>query len=156
VVDVIVSIWPNFFYTVTLPCTLWFFDKSKKWTDRENKILFIDAKDIYRQIDRSHREFTDEHINQILDIVKAYRKEEGAWEYLDIKGLCKVASIDEVISQGCSLNPWRYVWAADKAEDEYDFAEKLQGLTDEFVKLSNEAHVLEWKIVWNMKSILNK
>ncbi|MDZ7718030.1 MAG: N-6 DNA methylase [Balneolaceae bacterium] len=58
VVDVIISIGSNFFYTVTLPCTLWFFDKGKRGTDRENKVLFVDARNIYRQIDRAHRDFT--------------------------------------------------------------------------------------------------
>ena len=53
-----VSIGPNFFYTVTLPCTLWFFDRGKAKTDRKKKVLFIDARHIFTQIDRAHREFT--------------------------------------------------------------------------------------------------
>lgn len=75
VVDVIVSIGSNFFYTVTLPCTLWFFDKGKKGTDRENKVLFIDARNIYRQIDRAHRDFTPEQIDFLAGIVRRYRGE---------------------------------------------------------------------------------
>ncbi len=75
VVDVIVSIGSNFFYTVTLPCTLWFFDKSKKGTDRENKVLFVDARNIYRQIDRAHRDFTPEQIDFLAGIVRCYRGE---------------------------------------------------------------------------------
>src|SRR3990170_1547740 len=57
-VDVMIAIGSNFFYTVTLPCTLWFFDKGKRHTERKNKVLFIDARNIYTQIDRAHREFT--------------------------------------------------------------------------------------------------
>ncbi|WP_234567502.1 type I restriction-modification system subunit M [Rhodohalobacter sp. 614A] len=75
VVDVIISIGSNFFYTVTLPCTLWFFDKGKKGTDRENKVLFIDARNIYRQLDRAHRDFTPEQIDFIARIVRRYRGE---------------------------------------------------------------------------------
>src|ERR1700737_1645473 len=60
--DVMVSVGPNFFYTATLPCTLWSLDPGKKQSTRKDKVLFIDARDIFRQIDRAHREFTPEHI----------------------------------------------------------------------------------------------
>jgi len=76
VVDVIISIGSNFFYTVSLPCTLWFFDKGKQGTDRENKVLFIDARNIYRQIDRAQRDFTPDQIEFISSIVRRYRQEE--------------------------------------------------------------------------------
>lgn len=75
VVDVIISIGPKFFYTVPLPCTLWFFDKGKKGTDRENKVLFIDARNIYRLVDRAHRDFTPEQIDFLAGIVRRYRGE---------------------------------------------------------------------------------
>ena len=81
-VDVMIAIGSNFFYTVTLPCTLWFFDKGKRRdtingvsTDRKDKILFIDARNIYNQIDRAHREFIPEQIEFIANIVKLYRNE---------------------------------------------------------------------------------
>ena len=57
-VEVMIAIGPNFFHTVTLPCTLWLLDKGKKNTDRTDKVLFIDARNLYQQIDRAHREFT--------------------------------------------------------------------------------------------------
>lgn len=76
VVDAIISIGSNFFYTVTLPCTLWFFDKGKRGTGRENEVLFIDARNIYRQLDRAHRDFTPEQIEFIASIVRRYRGEE--------------------------------------------------------------------------------
>jgi type I restriction enzyme M protein len=75
-VDVITSIGSNFFYTVTLPCTLWFLDKGKKGSDRENQVLFIDVRNIYRQIDRAHRDFTSKQIEFISGIVRRYRNEE--------------------------------------------------------------------------------
>ncbi len=70
VVDVIVAVSPNFFYTVTLPCTLWFLDKGKVGTEREDKVLFIDARNIYHQVDRTHREFWPEDIEYIANIVR--------------------------------------------------------------------------------------
>jgi len=73
VIDCMLTLPKNMFYTVTLPATLWFFDKNKK--QNEDKILFIDARNIFRQVDRSHREFTDEHIQNIATIVRLYRGE---------------------------------------------------------------------------------
>jgi type I restriction enzyme M protein len=75
-VDVIVSIGPNFFYTVTLPCTLWFLDRGKSKTNRKDKVLFIDARHIFRQIDRAHRDFTPEQIEFISNIARLYREED--------------------------------------------------------------------------------
>src|SRR3989344_5861399 len=125
-VDIIVSIGPNFFYTVTLPCTLWFLDNAKKNTDRIDKVLFIDARNRFTQVDRSHREFIPTQINEIAEIVRSYRKEKGAKSYQDVKGLCKVATLKEIEEQGWSLNPGRYTGVADEAVDEdYDFEAEL-------------------------------
>ena len=75
-VDVMVSISSNFFYTVTLPCTLWFFDKSKGQSANERiRYLFIDARHIYQQIDRAHREFTPQQIEFLSNIARLYRGE---------------------------------------------------------------------------------
>jgi len=167
VVDVMISVGPNFFYTVTLPCSLWFFDKWKIGTDRENKILFIDAKDIYHQLDRSHREFTPEQIKFISDIVRLYRWEKieitneetkkhfPDEKYQDIAWLCKLATLEEVAENGYSLNPWRYVGVKQEEEiSEEDFKDKLKALTDEFEELTQKAHTLEGEILQNMKEIL--
>jgi type I restriction enzyme M protein len=75
-VDVMVAIGPNFFYTVTLPCALWFFDKGKIGTEREDQVLFIDARHIYRQIDRAHRDFTPAQLEFLANIVRLYRGEQ--------------------------------------------------------------------------------
>ena len=72
-VDVMVAIGPNFFFTVTLPCTLWFFDKGKRGTDRADKVLFIDARHIYRQLDRAHRDFTEAQLEFLANVVRSYR-----------------------------------------------------------------------------------
>ena len=75
IVDCMVTIPSNMFYTVTLPATLWFFDKGKRGTEREKKILFIDARNTFRQIDRAHRDWTEEQIQNLTAIVRLYRGE---------------------------------------------------------------------------------
>lgn len=75
IVDCMVSMPSNMFLTVTLPATLWFFDKQKINTDRKDKILFIDARNTYHQIDRAHREWKEEHIQNLTAIVRLYRGE---------------------------------------------------------------------------------
>src|SRR5438270_10611855 len=72
-VDVIVSVGPNFFYTVTLPCTLWFFDRGKAKGPRADEVLFIDARRIFRQIDRAHRDFTSSQVEFLANIVRLWR-----------------------------------------------------------------------------------
>ena len=152
-VDVIVAVGPNMFYNVTLPVTLWFLDRGKKKTDRKNKILFIDARNIYRQIDRAHRDWTDEQIEQIASIVRSYRGENGK-KYQNIKGLCKLATIEEVKKAGYSLNPGRYVGVTDNGTmNDGDFKTTVIGLNTEFEKLTKEAHDLEKKIAENFTKL---
>jgi type I restriction enzyme M protein len=153
-VDVMVSIGSNFFYTVTLPCTLWFLDKGKASTSRKDKILFIDAREIFTQVDRAHREFTGEQIGKLAGIVRSYRKEEGSETYEDVKGLCKVATLDEVKEQGYSLNPGRYVGVAETVEEDFDFTERLQELNEELEGLNLEARELEEQISENLYILL--
>ena len=168
-VDVMVSIGSNFFYSVTLPCTLWFLDKGKTSTPRENTVLFIDARNIYHQIDRAHRDFLPRDIKFIANIVRLYRGEDldftngsddlispkfPSGSYLDILGLCKTATIKEIEAQGWSLNPGRYVGITEQAIDNFDFREKLEELNEELEMYNVEAHALETLISENMISLL--
>src|SRR3989338_4507176 len=153
-VDVMIAVGPDMFYNVTLPVTLWFLDKSKKKTDRKDKILFINAQSIYHQIDRAHRDWTEEQIEQITNIVRNYRGEKGAKKYKDIKGLCKVATLDEVRAAGYSLNPGRYVGTANNGlVSDADFEKTVRGLNAKFQKLTDEAHDREKKIADNFKKL---
>ncbi|MBI4319046.1 MAG: N-6 DNA methylase [Chloroflexi bacterium] len=168
-VDVMIAIGPNFFYTVTLPCTLWFLDKGKKDTDRKDKVLFIDARHIYKQVDRAHREFTSDQIEFLANIVRLYRGEpvdvaNGSKEmlkekfpkgkYADVPGLCKVATLDEIRQQGCSLNPGRYVGVAEQKDDGFVFSERLEEFNEELEKLNAEARELEERIAENVSKLL--
>lgn len=169
VVDVMVAVGSNFFYTVTLPCTLWFLDRGKKGTDRADQVLFIDARHIYRQIDRAHRDFTPQQIEFLANIVRLYRGEkpedrhkstemlseqfpEG--RYVDVPGLCKVVTIEEIEAQGFSLNPGRYVGVAERKDDDFDFAERLEELNEELDVLNAEARELEERIAENVVKLL--
>ena len=86
-VDVMVAIGPNFFYTVTLPCTLWFFDRGKAGTPRDDQVFFIDARSIYTQMDRAHREFTDAQIAFLAALVRLYRGDDLEGYTFDPTGL---------------------------------------------------------------------
>ena len=168
-VDVMVSIASNFFYTVTLPCTLWFFDKSKRQSERADEVLFIDARHLYQQVSRAHREFTPQQIEFLSNIARLYRDEAPEnqhdsadflatkfpdGKYIDVPGLCKVATIAEIEAQGWSLNPGRYVGVADQEADAFDFAERLGEFNEELEVLNAEARQLEERISENVTMIL--
>jgi type I restriction enzyme M protein len=181
-VDVMVAVGSNFFYTVTLPCTLWFLDRGKAGTEREDKILFIDARGIYTQIDRAHREWTPEQIALIASLARLYRGENlngftfGAaaypqlataqaailkslienQQYADVPGLCKVATRAEIEAQGWSLNPGRYVGVTERGMDDGDFAEQLEALNEELEALNVEARELEERIATDVAKILRR
>ncbi len=169
VVDVMISIASNFFYTVTLPCTLWFFDKSKQDTDRHDKVLFIDARNRYQQVSRAHREFTPQQLEFLANIARLYRDENPEnrhdsadllktkfpdGKYIDVPGLCKVATIEEIEAQGWSLNPGRYVGVATQETEDFDFTQRFGELNEELEVLNTEAHQLEERIAENVAKIL--
>ena len=168
-VDVMVAIGSNFFYTVTLPCTLWFLDRGKRETERADHVLFIDAREIYRQIDRAHRDFAPEQIEFLANVVRLYRGEETEdrhasaemladrfpeGRYVDVPGLCKVATVEEIEAQGWSLNPGRYVGVAEREAEDFDFHERLRELNEELGSLNAEAHEIEKRIAENVKKLL--
>jgi len=168
-VDAVVAVGSNFFYTVTLPCTLWFFDKGKCKTVRADKVLFIDARHIFRQIDRAHRDWTPAQIEFLANIARLYRGEAvenlhnsadlmaehfSDGTYADVPGLCKVATLSEIEAQGWSLNPGRYVGVAAREEEDFDFKERLEELNEELETLNTEARELEGRIAENVVKLL--
>jgi len=177
-VDVMIAIGPNFFYTVTLPCTLWFLDKGKAQTKRKDQVLFIDARHIFRQIDRAHRKFSPRQIEYLANIVRLYRGEKPEFvageddehpgpdpvlkdtfpkgKYADVAGLCKVATLQEIEAQGWSINPGRYVGVAEHTADDFDFTERLEELHEELETLNREARELEERIAGNVAKLLEE
>ena len=129
--------------------------------------MFLDAKKFFTQIDRAHREFTQEQIYFLSDIVRMYRDDEPEHpenplfkenfdkpKYKDIKGVCKIATIEEIKEQGYSLNSGRYVGVNDKPQDDFDFEVRFQELNEELEILNAEAHKLEEQISNNAKKLL--
>lgn len=168
-VDTIVSVASNFFYTVTLPCTLWFLDRGKQGTPRAGQVLFIDARHIYNQIERALRDFLPEQVEFLGNIARLYRGERVELEagsadllnqhdldggYRDVPGLCKVATLAEIEAQGWSLNPGRYVGVAEGEQEDFDFAGKLEALNEELEGLNAEARELEERIALNVVQLL--
>ena len=174
-VDVMVAVGPNMFYTVTLPVTLWFLDRGKAKTPRADTVLFIDARHIYRQVDRAHRNWTDAQIGFMANLVRLYRGEAldttfggdaaaakikeifgSEPAYADVAGLCKVATLQEIEAQGWSLNPGRYVGvAAGEHVSDEDFNEQLVELNEDLEVLNAQARELEQTIAANVAEILS-
>jgi type I restriction enzyme M protein len=168
-VDVVVAVASNFFYTVTLPVTLWFLDRGKRGGECEDSVLFIDAREIFNQIDRAHRDWLPEQIEFLANIARLYRAEEvevavGSeyllaesfpdGEYVDVPGLCAVASRTEIEKQGWSLNPGRYVGVATTEDDGVDFRVRLEDLAEEMEKLNAETSKLQERIAANIAELL--
>jgi type I restriction enzyme M protein len=169
VVDIMIAVGPNFFYTVQLPVALWFLDRSKTGTEREDSVLFIDARNVFRQIDRTHREWTPDQIEFLSNIVRLYRGEpvESAessaelmaasfpnGEYADVLGLCAVATLDEIEKKAWSLNPGLYVGVTTAEDDGVDFRVRLKELSEEFGLLNSKAAVLEERITAHVAELL--
>jgi type I restriction enzyme M protein len=159
------------FFTVTLPVTLWFLDKGKANGDRADRVLFIDARHVFRQVTRAVRDFTPDQIEFLGNIVRMWRGEEEELEagsgprmtevfgdsgYKDVPGLCKVVTRAEIAAQDWSLNPGRYVGVApgEQVEDE-DFRLRLEGLQEELEGLNAEAGRLQDVIAANVAEVLD-
>jgi type I restriction enzyme M protein len=170
-VDSIIAVGPNMFFTVTLPVTLWFLDKAKAKGPRGDKVLFIDARHLFRQVTRANRVFDPDHIEFLGNIVRLWRGEQIETDagcsarmaeafpddgYRDVPGLCKVATRGEIEEQDWSLNPGRYVGVmAGQAHDAEEFKEKLEALQEELEALNADAARLQSRIAQNVAELLD-
>lgn len=184
IISQMVTLPSNMFSTVTLPATLWFFNKQRT---NKDEILFIDARNIFTQVDRAHRKFSDEQIKNLGIITRLYegdsdafwqlvdeyksegKQEEVDWllerwpegKYRDVIGLCKVAKItgeDGIEDNDWSLNAGRYVGVVieDDGMTEEEFRQEMLSLNDEFSQLSAEAGDLEKVIGKNMVELFGE
>lgn len=184
IISQMVTLPSNMFSTVTLPATLWFFNKERK---RKDEILFIDARNIFMQVDRAHRKFSEEQIKNLGIISRLYegdsdsfwalvneykaagKQEQVDWllerwpegKYQDVIGLCKVAKLegeDGIKDQDYSLNAGRYVGVVieDDGMTEQEFADTMRGLNTEFSQLNEEALKLQQEIEKNMKELFGE
>ena len=149
VVECIVSLPGQLFYSTGIPVSLWIMRKGK--TDAsKGKILFIDARNLGHMIDRKVRELSEDDIQKIASTYQNWRQGK---EYEDIQGFCKVATIDEVAQQDYILTPGRYVGIAEQEEDSEPFDEKMTRLTTELYGLFEESHRLEEDIKKKLTAI---
>jgi type I restriction enzyme M protein len=168
-VDVIVSVGSNFFYTVTLPVTLWFLDRGRQDHDRGGQVLFIDARHLYRQIDRAHRDWLPEQIEFLANIVRLWRGEEPEFtvggdqlllerfpqsKYLNVAGLCATATIADIKEQDWSLNPGRYVGTRETHASDVDFVANMEMLQEQFSGLTAEAVALAETVEASIDEVL--
>lgn len=138
-VEGIVAMPTQLFYSVTIPVTLWFITKGKK---QKGKTLFIDARKMGYMIDRKHRDFTDEDIVKIADTFTAFQN--GILE--GVKGFCAVATTQDIAKQDYILTPGRYVGIEEQEDDGEPFEEKMTRLISEFSEMFAKSHELEDEI----------
>lgn len=138
-VEGIISMPTQLFYSVTIPVTLWFISKNKR---QSGKTLFIDARNLGFMVDRKHRDLSEDDIKKLAETFEKFQ--DGTLE--DEAGFCKVATTEEIAEQDYILTPGRYVGIAEASDDGEPFEEKMTRLTSELDKLFNESHVLEDEI----------
>lgn len=133
-VDCMVALPGQLFYSTQIPACLWFLSRNKKPSngrDRSGEILFIDARKMGVMIDRTRRELTDDDIKKIADTYHAWRGEKDARAYEDIPGFCKAAKLEEIRGHNYVLTPGRYVGSEAAEEDDEPFEIKFPRLVAE-------------------------
>lgn len=153
-VDCIVAMPSQLFYTTQIPVCLWFVSRDRhnhKYRDRHNEILFIDARKMGKMVTRKNRELTEEDINEISDTYHSWRNKKS--KYKDIKGFCKAADLKEVEKHGFVLTPGRYVGFEVVEDDDEVFEEKMKRLTKELAGQFGESKKMETRIKKNLNQI---
>lgn len=146
-VDCIISMPTNLFYTVTVPCSIWIINRNKK---QKGKTLFINANNLGTMVTRRLRELSSDDIKKIADTYHDYQNDEN---YSDDKGFCYSATTEEIKSNDYVLTPGRYVGVEDINDDGIPFEEKMKNITSELSKQFEESHKLEEEIKKNLKAI---
>ena len=138
-VDCIVAMPTQLFYTTQIPVSLWFLSKNKK---QKGKTLFIDARKLGTMVSRKNRELTDADIRKIADTYNTFA--DGT--LTDQKGFCAVATTEDIVKQDYILTPGRYVGIEEQADDGEPFDDKMKRLTGELAGLFEKSHELEQEI----------
>ena len=138
-VEGIIAMPTQLFYSVTIPVTLWFITRNKK---QKNKTVFIDARKMGHMVDRKHRDLSDDDIQKLADTVEAFQN--GTLE--NIQGFCAVATLDDIAKQDYILTPGRYVGIEEQEDDGEPLEEKMARLTSELSEMFKKSHDLEDEI----------
>ncbi len=156
-VDCIIALPGQLFYTTQIPVCLWFLTRNKKadpkrgYRDRSGETLFIDARRLGTLVDRVHRELTPEDIDTIAGVYHAWRSEGG--EYEDKPGWWKSATLEEIREHGHVLTPGRYVGAEEVEDDGVHFEEKMAELTAQLYEQFDKSRELEATIRKNLEML---
>ena len=157
VVDCMVALPGQLFYSTQIPACLWFLARNKNpgkgLRDRRGQVLFIDARNMGVMVDRTRRELTDEEIQKIADTYHAWRGEKDAGEYADVPGFCKSATLDEIRRHDYVLTPGRYVGAPEQEDDGEPFEEKMARLAAQWREQRAEAARLDAAIEANLREL---
>ncbi len=145
-VDVMVSVGNNFFYTLSLPCSLWFFDKAKR-LENKNRVLFIDARNYYTVVDRTLNEWSEWQLKNLQAIVHLYRGEKEKYqqlisEYKTVLGATTVASAQEALDK--QKVTAKETLAAAQRKDKKRIEAEQDALIDELEDLLETARQFEW------------
>ena len=155
-VDCMVALPGQLFYSTQIPVCLWFLARDRKdhsFRDRRGEVLFIDARKLGSMVDRTHRELTDDDIARIAGTYHAWRGEKDADEYEDVPGFCKSAAVEEIRKHGHVLTPGRYVGAEAQEDDGEPFEEKMTRLVAQLREQQAEAAKLDAAIAANLKGL---
>lgn len=156
-VDCMIALPGQLFYTTQIPVCLWFLTKNKKedtehgYRNREGETLFIDARNMGTMIDRTHKELTADDLAEITRTYHAWRGEEKDGEYEDKAGYCKAAKKEEIAKHDYVLTPGRYVGAAEVEDDGIPFETKMTELTKTLYQQMKESEKLDTVIRKNME-----
>jgi type I restriction enzyme M protein len=166
-VDCMVALPGQLFYSTQIPVCLWFLARNKKnlpapgtarqaggrFRDRRGETLFIDARKMGTLVDRTHRELTDGDVAKIAGAYHAWRGDKGSSKYADVPGFCMAAKLDDIRKHGHVLTPGRYVGAEAAEEDAEPFEEKMKRLASTLREQQAEAAKLDVAIAANLEGL---
>lgn len=156
-VDCMIALPGQLFYTTQIPVCLWFITKHKGanpeqgYRNRAGETLFIDARNMGSMLDRTHKELTDQDIAHIAQTYHAWRGEEKDGPYADVAGYSKSATLADIQKNDYVLTPGRYVGVAEEEDDGIPFEEKMAGLTKTLVQQMEASSQLDAEIKKNLK-----
>jgi type I restriction enzyme M protein len=147
VVDCLVALPGQLFYSTQIPACLWFLARNKNpgkgLRDRRGSVLFIDARKMGVLVDRVRRELTDEDVQRITDTYHAWRGKADCGEYVDVAGFCRSVPLAEIAKHGHVLTPGRYVGSEEVEDDDEAFEEKMQSLTEKLAEQMAQGNELD-------------
>jgi type I restriction enzyme M protein len=152
--DAVIALPKELFFTTSIPACIYILTKGKKsdqYRDRSGETLFVDAREEYESIGQTQNILEEEHINRIVEKVRAYRGEDGADEYEDEKGFCKVAEIEDIADNRHIITPGRYVGIKEQEGDDEPFEVKMERLSADLRENFQKSNELQDQIEKNLE-----